>query len=70
MSVVKIWMEPDLVPVVMSTDDVEPLAVPVFALTRTQVEGHVVVARPVNVDAISRGCGLSGPVVQTDHEVS
>ena len=49
-----IWMEPDLVPVVMSTDDVEPLAVPIVALTRSQVEGPVVVARPVNVDAISR----------------
>ena len=49
-----IWMKPDLIPVVMSTDDVEPLAVPVVALTRSRVEGPVVVARPVNVDATSR----------------
>ena len=48
-----ICMKPDLLPVVMSTDDVEPLAVPVVALTRSRVEGPLVVARPVNVDAIS-----------------
>ena len=48
-----ICMELDLLPVVMSTDDVEPLAVPVVALTRSRVEGPLVVARPVNVDAIS-----------------
>ena len=41
-------MEPDLLPVVMSTDDVEPLAVPVVALTRSRVEGPLVGARPVN----------------------
>ena len=46
-------MEPELFPVVMSTDAVEPLAVPVVALTRSQVLGPLVVARPVNVDAIS-----------------
>ena len=44
-----ICMEPDLLPVVMSTDDVEPLAVPVVALMRQRVEGPLVVARPVNV---------------------
>ena len=49
-----ICMEPDLLPVVMSTDDVEPLAVPVVALTKSQVEGPEVVARTVNVDVISR----------------
>ena len=49
-----ICMEPDLLPVVMSTDDVEPLAVPVVALMRQRVEGPLVVAQPVNVDAISR----------------
>ena len=49
-----ICMEPDLLPVVMSTDDVEPLVVPVVALTRPRVEGPLDVARPVNVDAISR----------------
>ena len=49
-----ICLELDLLPVVMSTDDVEPLAIPVVALTRSRVEGPVVVARPVNVDAISR----------------
>ena len=38
----------------MSTDDVEPLAVPVVALTRSPVEVPLVAARPVNVDAISR----------------
>ena len=45
-------MEPDLLPVVMSTDDVEPLSIPVVALTRSQVEGPLIVARPVNVDVI------------------
>ena len=49
-----ICMEPDLLPVVMSTDDKEALAVPVVALTRSRVEGPLVVARPLNVDAISR----------------
>ena len=49
-----ICMEPDLLPVVMSTHDVEPLAVPVVALTRSRVEGPLVVARPVNVDTVSR----------------
>ena len=49
-----ICMEPDLLPVVMSTDDVEPLAVPVVALTRSRGKGPLVVARPVNVDGISR----------------
>ena len=39
----------DFLPVVISTDDVEPMAVPVVALTRSQVEGPLVVARPVNV---------------------
>ena len=43
-----ICMEPDLLPVVMSTDDVEPLAVPVVALTRSQVERPLVVAWPVD----------------------
>ena len=47
-----ICMEPDLLPVVMSTVDVEPLAVSVVALTRPRVEGPLDVARPVNVDAI------------------
>ena len=62
-------MEPDLLPVVMSTDDVEPLAVPVVALTRSRGEGPLVVALPVNVDAISRAAVyrdlLSGEVIQT-----
>ena len=48
-----ICMELDLLLVVMCTDDVEPLAVPVVVLTRSRVEGSLVVARPVNVDAIS-----------------
>ena len=39
-----ICMEPDLLPVVMSTDDVEPMAVPVVTLTRSRVEGPLVVA--------------------------
>ena len=60
-----ICMEPNLLPVVMSTDDVEPLAVPMVALTRPRVEGPLDVARPVNVDAIS----LSGPAVRTGHDV-
>ena len=34
--------------VVISTDDVEPMAVPVVALTRPQVEGPLVFARPVD----------------------
>ena len=63
-----ICMGPDLLPVVMSTDDVQPLAVPVVALTRSQVEGPLVVARPVNVDAISRAAVypdlLSGGVMK------
>ena len=49
-----ICVEPELFPVVMSMDAVEPLAVPVVALTRSQVDGPLVVAWPVNVDAISR----------------
>ena len=50
--------------VVMSTDDVESLAVPMVALTRSRGEGPLVVARPVNV-----GCGLSGPAVRRGHKV-
>ena len=61
-------MEPDLLPVVMSTDDVELLAVPVVVLTRSRGEGPLVVARPVNVDAISRAAVysdlLSGGVIK------
>ena len=49
-----ICLEPELFPVVMSTDAVDPLAVPVVAMTRSWVDGPLVVARPVNVDAISR----------------
>ena len=49
-----ICVEPDLLPVVMYTDAVEPLAVPVVALTRSLVHEPPVVARPVNVDTISR----------------
>ena len=64
-----ICMEPDLLPVVMSTDDVEPLAVPVVALMRSRGEGPLVVARPVNVDAISRAAVypdlLSGGVIKS-----
>ena len=44
-----ICMEPDFLPVVISTDDVESKAVPVVALTRSRVEGPLVVARPVDV---------------------
>ena len=50
-------------------DAVEPLAVPVVALTRSQVDGPLVVARPVNVDAISRAAVypdlLSGRVMKS-----
>ena len=64
-----ICMEPDLLPVVMSTDDVEPLAVPVVALTRPRVEGPLDIAWPVNVDAISRAAVypdlLSGRVMKS-----
>ena len=64
-----ICMEPDLLPVVMSTDDVEPLAVPVVALMRPQVEGPLDVAWPVNEDAISRAAVypdlLSGRVMKS-----
>ena len=49
-----ICVEPKLFPVVMSTDAVEPLAVPMVAQTRSRVDGPLVVARPVNVDVISR----------------
>ena len=48
-----ICVEPELLPVVMSTHAIEALAVPVVTLTRSWVDGHLVVARPVNVDAIS-----------------
>ena len=41
-----ICREPDFLPVVMSTDDMEPLAVPMVALTRSRVEGPLVVAQP------------------------
>ena len=58
-----IYMEPDLLPVVMSTDDVEPLAVPVVALTRSWVEGPLVVGWPVNVDAISRAAVYGDPML-------
>ena len=64
-----ICMEPDVLPVVMSTNDVEPLAVPVVTLTRSLVEGPVVVALPVNVEAISRALVypdlLSGRVIKS-----
>ena len=42
-----IFVEPDLLPVMMSMD------VPGVALTRSRVDGPLVVARPVNVDVIS-----------------
>ena len=64
-----ICVEPELLPVVMSTDAVELLAVPVVALTRSQVDEPLVVARPVNVDAISRAAVypdlLSGRVMKS-----
>ena len=64
-----ICLEPDLLPVVMSMDGVEPLAVPVVALTRSRVEGPLVVGRPVDVDAISRAAVypdlLSGRVMKS-----
>ena len=44
-----ICMEPDFLPVVISTDDVDPMAVPMVALTRSRVEGPLVVARSVDV---------------------
>ena len=43
-----IYMESDLLPVVMSTADVEPMAVPVVALTRSQVQRPLIVSQPVN----------------------
>ena len=49
-----ICVEPDLLLVVMSTDAVEPLAVHVVALSRSRVDGPLVVGRPVNVDTLSR----------------
>ena len=52
-----------------STDAVEPLAVPVVALTKSRVDGPLVVARPVNVNAISRAAVypnlLSGRVMKS-----
>ena len=64
-----ICVEPDLLPVVMSADVVEPLAVPVVTLTRSRVDGPLVVAQPVNVDAISRAVVypdlLSGQVMKS-----
>ena len=53
----------------MSTDTVEPLAVPVVALTRSLVDRPPVVARHVNVDTISRAAVypdlLSGRVIKS-----
>ena len=46
-----ICVEPDLLPVVMSTDAVEPLAVPVVALTRSQVD--VISRAAVYLDLLS-----------------
>ena len=43
-----IHIEPEILPVVLSTDDVEPMAVPVVALTRSQVERPLAVARSVD----------------------
>ena len=64
-----ICAEPDLLPVVMSTDAVEPLAVPMVALTRSRVDGPLVVGRPVTVDMISRAVVypdlLSGQVMKS-----
>ena len=42
-----IQMKPEILPVVLSTDDVEPMAVPVVAL-RSGVERPLVVTRPVD----------------------
>ena len=64
-----ICVEPDLLLVVMSMDGVEPLAVLVVALTRSRVDGPLVVGRPVNVDTISRAAVcpdlLSGQVMKS-----
>ena len=49
-----ICVEPDQLPVVVSKEAVEPLAVPVVALTRSQVGGTPVVAWPADDDTISR----------------
>ena len=49
-----IGVTPIHLPHVVSKDAVEPLAVPVVALTRLQVNRPPVDARPVNVDPISR----------------
>ena len=49
-----ICLEPEQLPVVVSKEAVEPLAVPVVVPTRPQVGGTPAVAWPVNVDAISR----------------
>ena len=47
-------MEPDQLPVVVSKGAVEPLALPVVALTRSQVGRKCVVAWPANDDTISQ----------------
>ena len=64
-----ICVEPDQLPVVVSKEAVEPLAVPVVALTRSLGGGPPVVARPVNVDMISRAAVypdlLSGRVMKS-----
>ena len=70
----EIYVKPDHLPDVVSKDAVEPLAIPVVALTRSQVSGPPVVARPVNVDTISRAAVypdlLSGRVMKSvDPEV-
>ena len=64
-----ICVEPDLLPVGMSTYVVELLAVPVVALTRSRVDRPLVVGQPVNVDTISRAAVypdlLSGQVMKS-----
>ena len=47
-----ICVEPDKLPVVVSKEAVEPLALPVVALTRSQVGCTPVVAYPANDDMI------------------
>ena len=61
--------EPKQLPVVVSMEAVEPLAVPVVVPTKPQVGGTPDVAWPVNVDVISRAKVdpdlLSGRVMQS-----
>ena len=63
-----ICVEPDQLPVVVSKEAVEPLALPVVTLTRSQVGCTSIVAWPANDDTISQ-VGVD-PDVESGNQVS